>query len=326
MKFKPTQQKIKKIHAWVPKLAFGIAGMFLLALTATACQREDLDNGTSRVPQVQSEISSFSSSEGNSGNLSSDSKPSLVISGSESSDVSSSGSDVSKSPAVSSSSALPESSSVASKPPASSALSSGSSVPEVSSKPPSSNANTSVFDDAAFVGNSLIDDLYTYGGAGNADFYFRIGLTVKTVFTKPTATGSVPVIDELNNKSYGKVLLMFGENELGWSYPSVFIEEYGKVIDGVRQRQPNATIYIQSILPVSKAASQKNQNQVNNTRINQYNAMLKDLAKEKGVVYLDVASVMKDSQGNLPDDAAPDGVHPNKKYCLKWLDYLKQNL
>ena len=113
---------------------------------------------------------------------------------------------------------------------------------------------------------------------------------------------------------------------MGWSYPSVLIEEYGKVIDGVRQRQPNATIYIQSILPVSKAASQKNQNQVNNTRINQYNAMLKDLAKKKGVVYLDVASVMKDSQGNSPDDAAPDGVHPNKKYCLKWLDYLEQNL
>ncbi len=326
MKFKPTQQKMKKIHAWVPKLAFGIAGMFLLALTASACQVGNPNHGTSSVPQVQAETSSFSSSAVSSGNLSSDSKPSLVISGSGSSALSSASSSLSKPPALSSSSTLSESSSVSSKPSASSASSAVSSAPEVSSKPPVSNTNASVFDDMVFLGNSLIDDLYTYGGAGNADFYFRIGLTVKTVFTKPMATGSVPVIDELNNKSYGKVLLMFGENELGWSYPSVFIQEYGKVIDGVRQRQPNATVYVQSILPVSKAVSNKNQNQINNTRINQYNAMLKDLAKQKGAVYLDVASVMKDSQGNLPDNAAPDGVHPNKKYCLKWLDYLKQNL
>ena len=98
-----------------------------------------------------------------------------------------------------------------------------------------------------------MEDLYTYGGAGNADFYYRVGLTVRTVFTKPTAKGSVPVIDELKGKSYGKVLLMFGENELGWSAGSAFVTDYGKVIDAVRQRQPDATIYVQSIFPVTKA-------------------------------------------------------------------------
>ena len=144
MKFKPTQQKIKKIHAWVPKLAFGIAGMFLLALTPTACQREDLDKRTFRVPQVQSEIAVFPALREILAIIFRFEAISLVISGSESSDVSSS--------ALTYPNRRPyllhlpcrKVLLVASKPPASSALSSGSSVPEVSSKPPSSNARRRV--------------------------------------------------------------------------------------------------------------------------------------------------------------------------------------
>lgn len=119
---------------------------------------------------------------------------------------------------------------------------------------------------------------------------------------------------------------MFGLNELGWDYPSVFKEDYGKVIDAVRQRQPNAKIYIQSLLPVSAAASQKNTNNVNNPRIREYNALLKELAQEKKVVYLDVASALQDAQGNLPDEASADGIHPNIAYCHRWVDYIRDSL
>ena len=53
--------------------------------------------------------------------------------------------------------------------------------------------------------------------------------------------------------------------------------------------------------------------------------MLKDIAKDKNAVYLDVASVMTDSDGNLPNEAATDGIHPGSKYYQKWADYLKEN-
>lgn len=188
------------------------------------------------------------------------------------------------------------------------------------------NADYSILDDAVFVGNSVIDDLNTYNILPNSDFFARTGLTVTTVMTKSTVKGTVPVIDELNNKKYGKVILMFGLNELGWDYPSVFKEDYGKVIDAVRQRQPDAKIYIQSLLPVSAAASQKNTNNVNNPRIREYNALLKELAQEKKVVYLDVASALQDAQGNLPDEASADGIHPNIAYCHRWVDYIRDSL
>lgn len=201
--------------------------------------------------------------------------------------------------------------------------------PEPSSQDTSSSSSStdySVFDNTVFVGNSVIDDLNTYNIVPNADFFARTGLTVTSVMTKSTVKGDVPVIDELNGKSYDKVFLMFGLNELGWEYPSVFQEDYGKLIDEVRSRLPDADIYIQSLLPVSAEASQKNRNNVNNPRIREYNELLKELAQEKGVTYLDVASALQDSQGNLPEEASADGIHPNITYCQRWVDYIRDSL
>lgn len=333
----PRMNQKKNLRFWRSKLAFGLAGTFLIASVLSACQAEASPSEPS-MPEEPSAVSSApaaldSQPESTPSESSSEPKPSLVISDLPSSQSSQSMPIVPSEPSEPSEPVKP---SQPSAPPVSSASPSAAStlspevpstVSTVSEAPPQpSSSKQDVLDDAVFVGNSLIDDLYTYGSAGNADFYFRIGLTVKTVFTKSTAKGSVPVIDELKKRTYGKVLLMFGENELGWSYPSVFVKEYGKVIDAVRERQPNAAIYIQSIFPVSRAVSAKNENQINNTRIEQYNTLLRQLAQDKGVGYLDVASVLKDAQGNLPDNAAPDGVHLNRKYCAKWVDYVKQEL
>lgn len=233
---------------------------------------------------------------------------------------------VSESPTLSSSSQLE---SIISEEPSS--LSSSSEEIASSSQPdaaPSSSDDSdySIFDNTVFVGNSVIDDLDTYNILPNADFFARTGLTVTSVMTKSTVKGSVPVIDELNGKSYDKVFLMFGLNELGWEYPSIFQEDYGKVIDEVRARQPDAEIYVQSLLPVSAEASQKNQNNVNNDRIREYNQLLQELAQEKGVIYLDVASALQDSEGNLPAEASADGIHPNMAYCQRWVDYIRDSL
>ncbi len=225
---------------------------------------------------------------------------------------------------------------------------------------------------AALLGNSYIDGFVTYDVLPDTDCFYRIGLTVRSVFTKPMLNREIPVIDELaNGKNYDKVFLIFGENELGWTntqafydgygevidavrerqpdatvyiqsifYDKVFLifgenelgwtntqafyDGYGEVIDAVRERQPDATVYIQSILPVSAEVSEKNIDCTNNERILEFNDMLKKLSEEKNAIYLDVASVMMDESGNLPEEAATDGIHPGIEYYKKWADYLKK--
>ncbi|MGM9612052.1 MAG: GDSL-type esterase/lipase family protein [Butyricicoccus sp.] len=179
---------------------------------------------------------------------------------------------------------------------------------------------------AAILGNSYVDGFVTYNVLPDTDCFYRIGLTVRTAFTKTMLGSEIPVIDELENgKTYDRIFLMFGENELGWPNTQAFYDGYGEVIDAVRERQPEAVIFIQSILPVSAEVSAQNIDCTNNEQIVKFNGMLQELAEEKNAVYLDVSSVMTDENGCLPDDAATDGIHPGIEYYKKWAEYLKEN-
>lgn len=104
-----------------------------------------------------------------------------------------------------------------------------------------------------------------------------------------------------------------------------FTGNYSKLIDAVRSSQPNATIYVQSILPVSKKKSDSDP-VINNANINRFNEQIQKMAEEKGAVYLEVNKALMDSAGALPAGAATDGIHPNVDYCRKWAEYLKANV
>ena len=114
---------------------------------------------------------------------------------------------------------------------------------------------------------------------------------------------------------------MLGINELGWVYPEVYVKKYEELVRTIRESQPQAVIYLQSILPVS--AKKSAQGTFRNERIDEYNQMVESIAQRLSVYYLPVREAMTDADGALPADAATDGIHLKKSYCVKWLDYLK---
>ncbi|MEG1999785.1 MAG: GDSL-type esterase/lipase family protein [Evtepia sp.] len=191
--------------------------------------------------------------------------------------------------------------------------------------PESAAVSDDYFADAIFIGNSRTEGFVLYSGLSNVRALDAIGLTVKTAFSKPLITmdgQKLTVMDALAKQSFSKVYIMLGMNELGWVYGSVFQEDYGKIIDRIREINPNATIFIQSILPVSKEKSASHPTD-NNPRIAEYNNLLRDLANEKNVYFLNVAEAIADENGDLPADASTDGMHLIPDYCKKWLAYLK---
>lgn len=194
--------------------------------------------------------------------------------------------------------------------------------PDVTASPVPTEPDYTVFDDAAFLGNSTFEGLYRYGIITHGTFYTKVGLNVLTVHTATTTTGTVPIIDELNNGTYAKVLLMFGENELGWPSPSTFIEKYSELLDAVWQRQPNAEIYIVAMPPVSASVSSTSTTGVTNDNIQNFNAMLKDLAVRRGCGYISVPKELYTFDGVLPAEASSDGIHLNLQYARYWADHI----
>ena len=75
-------------------------------------------------------------------------------------------------------------------------------------------------------------------------------------------------------------------------------------------------------MPVSEEVSATH-NYITNGRIDEFNGLLRELAEEKQVYYVDTGSAVASEDGSLPEGAAADGIHLNKEYCEKWLDYLK---
>lgn len=192
--------------------------------------------------------------------------------------------------------------------------------------PESAAVDKSYFDDAVFLGDSRTEDFILYAGLANTNAYARMGMNVKTAFTEPViALGgkNYTVVDALAQTQFSKVYMMFGVNELGWTYPKIFIQKYGELIDAARKINPNAIIYVQPILPVTKNHRDGDEN---NDRIQTFNTMIRRMAAEKRAYFVNTSAAVADAEGFLPDDAASDGVHLNKKYCLKWLAYLQTHI
>lgn len=191
--------------------------------------------------------------------------------------------------------------------------------------PESERAETSYFDDAVFIGDSRTEGLILYTGLSNAISYTNKGLMVDTVFTRPVINKNgekISVMDALRQTDFNKVYIMLGINETGWPYDSVFIEKYGEIIDEIRSINPQAIIYVQEILPVTSSLSQTHR-YVKNEKINAFNSLIRQMAEEKQIYYIDTGKAVSDEAGCLPEEAAIDGIHLKQSYCEKWLDYLK---
>ncbi len=180
------------------------------------------------------------------------------------------------------------------------------------------------FDDCAFLGNSRLLALGNYSIAKNV--YAKVGLTVTSVFTEKVEGGSVPVIDELTGKEFSKVFIMFGDNECGWGSLTKFQECYRDVVNGVRQRVPGARIYLLSILPISQNRSEKNIYGYNMGAIGKCNDLIKELAAQEGLTYLDCASSVTGADGYLPSEYSNDGCHMKKEYNVLWAKYIADNM
>lgn len=190
--------------------------------------------------------------------------------------------------------------------------------------PESAAVDDSYFDDAVFIGDSRTEGFMLYAGPSEAEYLTAVGLMVDTIFTEPyikQGDKKVTVMDALAGMDFSKVYIMLGVNELGWVYGSIFQEYYGRIIDRIREINPDAIIYIQSILPVSAEKSEKD-SIYNNPRIDEFNQLLKDLAAEKEVYYLNVAEAVADETGCLPAEGTFDGVHLKPDYCKLWKEYL----
>ena len=195
--------------------------------------------------------------------------------------------------------------------------------------PASEAVDNRYFDDAAFVGDSRTDGFMLYSGVGTGKNLTSNGLSIFTLSEKKVFTvegETYTLLEALALEEYGKVYLSLGVNELGIYKDKSFYSSYSAAIDQIRLVQPGAVIYIQGLIPVNEAQVEEhngNKYNLSNDHLRVYNDLMRQVAEEKQVVYLDLYSEFADENGSLPEGLSRDGVHLTKEPCQRWLEYLK---
>ena len=193
--------------------------------------------------------------------------------------------------------------------------------------------DSSFFDDAVFIGDSISLKLSYYaassGELGNAKFLvvgsYSVcnaiddglsltyqGTTYKNVEEALAATGAK------------KLFIMLGMNDIArgdYGYVDGAIKNWGTLVDMLRSTCPDITIYIQSMTPVWTGGEK---GRLNNTNVDDYNAKLEVFAANNGCKFINVAPYMKDSTGGLATEFCSDSyVHLTNAGAQTWIKVLK---
>lgn len=183
---------------------------------------------------------------------------------------------------------------------------------------------TEYYKNTLFIGDSRTAGLYIYGRIEGASYFARTSMNVGNCFNNSkseTGTGSLSLEAYLKKNSFGKIYILLGINEIGYSYDWI-VTRYEKLISRLQELQPGAVIVIQSNMHVTKAKSDSSPKTFNNTRINELNRRLSELADGKKVFYLSFESIFDGADGNMNPDYSGDGVHLKAKSYKIWRDYL----
>ncbi len=190
--------------------------------------------------------------------------------------------------------------------------------------------DSSFFDDAAFLGDSISGTLEYYrmnrDGLGKAEFFVTVDYSVQAA-----VDNSLFVIfrdrymkpqDALKAAGVSKVYIMLGAmGDLGNYGIDKTMENWGTLIANIREVNPDIRIFIQSCTPIV-ADTQK----LSNRMIDEYNARLKDFAAENDCTYVEIGEHFKNSNGQLDYKYCRDGfAHLRIDAADLWVEQLKDS-
>lgn len=190
-------------------------------------------------------------------------------------------------------------------------------------------SDTSFFDDAAFIGDSVSYVLQQWnlkhGNFGNAVFLARSSLglqnTIDGRLTLNYQGVSYSPEDALAAAGAKKLFVMLGFNDLNLFGIDGTLERWDIFLERIIEKNPDIQIYIQSCTPVHKDGQA---GALNNENIDAYNEALKNYCQEHGYHFVDVASYMKDYRNSLVPAFCSDGkMHITYDGAVVWEYVLK---
>ena len=127
------------------------------------------------------------------------------------------------------------------------------------------------------------------------------------------------IVENMKKRVYdynpSKVFLLIGINDLrNGKDVSEIVSNTKEIIELIKENRPYSEIYLESIYPINKTDDDKISDSVrdiefDNEKIIEVNDLLKDLAKDEKITYVDLYNKLIDDYGNLNISYTKDGLH-----------------
>lgn len=185
------------------------------------------------------------------------------------------------------------------------------------------------FNDACFIGDSRMMGIFDYANLRQADFYCNNGyctyLWSKGKEVNHQNTGKKVVLDDaLSGKTYGKIYIMIGLNDCGYGNIDNFSERLSAMLDMIKEKQPDAIIFLMANLHMSQAKSDGDA-VYNNVDLNAHNVAVAAFADGDKIFYLDFNPEFTDENGYLRSEETFDGVHLYADGYVRCAEFLKEH-
>ena len=193
--------------------------------------------------------------------------------------------------------------------------------------PESAPQDPSYLQTCAFVGGT---DIYNFGKAGllktfNVYASDRLNLTNYTKEYIDLAGTSIRILSALNSASC-PIYLMFGTENLYDQPADQTADQFSVMLNSLIATAPEAKIYIMAIPPVTAAAEQGDK-PLTNSKIDEYNSLLLQLANEKSIHFIDINTALKNNDSRLNYEyAMEDGVHLTSEAGQVVLNYVLNHI
>ncbi len=186
------------------------------------------------------------------------------------------------------------------------------------------------FDDACFIGHSQIVGMQRYSGLSGPDYYAVVGHKAQDVvdygFYQLPDSRYGTLSDGLHSKSYGKVYIMLGINDSSLDADRVkkFMKPMRAILDLVTETQPDAKIYLLSLVPVGRYTPMNELYNPDSTVF--YSQLVKTLSREYDTEYIDLFRMMCDKAGYfLNSFNSGDGIHIQPERYPEIVEYVKRH-
>ena len=192
------------------------------------------------------------------------------------------------------------------------------------------NKDENYLDETIFYGDSITENLGYYQSISYDNIWAVSNLTPTSAYSLDVMfykyNEKINIIDGIKKYNVKRIIITLGANSVALMQNAYFIEQYEKLIEALKSSNPNTQIIVESIFPVDDRWDLRT-NSINNTKINNINYLLAQMAERQNIYFLNTAEVLKNENGSAIKGYLyeSDGIHPLPICNDKILEYVNNH-